>query len=180
MAVLTRDGRLGDERQLSKGVMVGVDKAFGGWGKEAILMVFRTDFSGIKPLAFPREEAERTVGTAGVEAVCCRVGRAECRRGVEGERSLVGFNVEDNSPGFLVMTGRLLLGLLDGKGGRAVFGGSIGGRDKTGSAVAPVVDMVVTADRISIPANMNPARRSPNEPMSFVDDRFGYLPHEFF
>lgn len=106
-------------------------------------MVFRTVFSGIAPLALPREEADRTVGTTGVEAGCCGVGRAEGRRGDEGERNLVGFNVEVGSPEILVTTGRLFLGLLDGKGGRAVFGGSIGGRDKTGSDVATVADMVV-------------------------------------
>ncbi len=120
-------------------------------------MVFRRVFSGITPLDFPREEADRTVGTAGVEAGCCRVGRAVGRSGVEGERSLVGLNVEGDSPEFLVMTGRLFLGLLDGKGGRAVFGGSIGGRDEMGSAVATVVDMVMTADGISIRATMDPA-----------------------
>ena len=40
------------------------------------------------------------------------------------------------------MTGRLFLGLVEGKGGSAVFGGSMGGLDKTGSDVANAIDMV--------------------------------------
>lgn len=72
---------------------------FGGWGKEAMLMVFRRPFSGSDPLAFPRDEALRIVGTAGVEAACCRVGKVERRSGVEGERSFVGLDIAFfNSP----------------------------------------------------------------------------------
>lgn len=66
------------------------DEVCGGSGKEGILLVFRRAFSGPDPLAFPIDEADRTVGTAGVEAGCCGVGKAEGRRGFEGERSLVG------------------------------------------------------------------------------------------
>lgn len=42
----------------------------------------------------------------------------------------------------MVPMGGLFLGLLEGRGGRAVVGGSMGGLDKTGSAVATAVDMV--------------------------------------
>jgi hypothetical protein len=105
-------------------------------------MVFRTVFSETGPLAFPSDEDDRAEGTAGVEARWCRVGRAEGRSGVEGERSLVGLCVAVKSPESLVTTGRLFLGLAGGKGGRAVFGGSIGGLDKTGSEVPTAVDMV--------------------------------------
>jgi hypothetical protein len=112
-----------------------------------MLMVFRTVFSETGPLAFPSDEDDRTVGTAGVEAGCCRVGRAEARSGVEGERSLVGLCVVLKSPQSLVTTGKLFLGLAEGKGGRAVFGGSIGGLDKTGSEVPTAVAMVAEGGR---------------------------------
>ncbi len=108
-----------------------------------MLIVFRTVFSETDPLALPSDEADRTVGTAGVVAACCRVGKAEGRRGVEGERRFVGLCVALESPKFFVTTGRLFPGLLEGKGGSAVVGGCIGGLDKTGSEVATAVDMVV-------------------------------------
>lgn len=85
-------------------------------------------------------------------AACCGVGEADGRSGVEGERSLVGLCTAFVAPRFLVITGRLFLGLLEGKGGRAVLGGSIGGLDKTGSEVAISTDMVADAVRIAIQA----------------------------
>lgn len=106
-----------------------------------MLIVFRTVFSGIAPLALPRDEADRRVGTAGVEEDC-EVCKAEGRSGVEGYRSFVGLCVVLESPDLLLTTGRLFLGLAEGNGGRAVVGGSMGGDDdKTGSDVATAADM---------------------------------------
>ena len=81
---------LKDEMELVGFPVVGLEGPCGGSGNEAILIVFRRAFSGPPPLAFPIEEADRNVGTAGVEADCCGVGKAEGRSGFEGERSLVG------------------------------------------------------------------------------------------
>jgi hypothetical protein len=163
--VLTRDGRFGrtlppvtlpgksdmlfldDVVEEPRAAVIGFEAFFGGWGKAAILMVFRTAFSEINPLAFPSEEADLTVGTAGVEVRCCAVGSAESRSGVEGERSFVGLCVVFEPARSFVTTGRLFLGLLEGRGGRAVLGGSIGGRDETGSDVATVIDMVAKRGR---------------------------------
>jgi hypothetical protein len=61
---------------------------------------------------------------------------------MEGERSFVGLWVAFESPPALVTTGRLFLGLLVGKGGRAVVGGSMGGRDKMGRDVGTGIDML--------------------------------------
>jgi hypothetical protein len=71
-----------------------------------MLIVFRTAFSDMDPLALPSEEDDRMVGTAGVEAEYCGVGNAEGRRGVDGERSFVGLCVALESSGTLVTTGR--------------------------------------------------------------------------
>lgn len=119
---------------------------FGGCGKEAMLMVFRTVFSGIVPLALPRDEADRTVGTAGVEAEWCGVGKADGRSGVEGERNFVGLRSAPESLAFSVAKGRLFLDFPEGKGGRAMLGGSMGGRDRTGSDVATAIDMLIECD----------------------------------
>lgn len=99
-------------------------------------MVFRTAFSEIDLLALPSEEAERSVGTADWETACWGVGNAEGRKGVEGERSFVGLDVAVGPAVSMATTGRLFLGLLGGRGGRAVLGGSTAGRDETGMDVA--------------------------------------------
>jgi hypothetical protein len=132
---------LGGATEVTGDATVALEPEFGGWGNDAMLIVFRMVFSGIAALAFPSDEADRTVGTDGVEEACCKVGRAEGRNGVEGERSFVGLCGTPASPKPLVASGRLFLGLLVGRGGRAVVGGSIAGRDKTGRDVVTAVDM---------------------------------------
>ena len=82
-----------DKTEPADAAVVGLEIGFGGWGKEAMLIVFRTPLSEDNPLVLPSEEADRIVGTMGVEAGCCGVGKAEGRSGVEGERSFGGLRV---------------------------------------------------------------------------------------
>lgn len=63
--------------------------ATGGWGKELMLIVFRTVFSGRFDVDFDREEEDRRVGMLGEDADGWLVGNAD-GRGLEGILSLGG------------------------------------------------------------------------------------------
>jgi hypothetical protein len=58
---------LKDATELTESVVFAPEAAFGGWGNEAMLTIFRTVFSGGDPLALPSDEADRRVGTSDVE-----------------------------------------------------------------------------------------------------------------
>lgn len=109
----------------------GRDAAPGGCGKELMLIVFRTVFSGKFDVDLERDEEDLSVGMLGEDAECRVVGNAD-GRGLEGILSLGGLGGSGLFLGRPVVgTGKLFLGGLFavGIGGRADVGGLIAGSD---------------------------------------------------
>jgi hypothetical protein len=133
----------------------GREPATGGCGKELMLIVLRTVFSGKFDVGLEREEEDLSVGMLGEEAECWLVGNAD-GRGLEGILTLGGLGGSVLILGRPVVgTGKLFLGGLFGVGigGRADIGGPITGGDICGRAEAIVVDITLPAqprfDRLS-------------------------------
>jgi hypothetical protein len=119
--------------------------ATGGCGKELMLIVLRTVFSGRVDVDFESDEADLSVGMLGDDAECWVVGNAD-GRGLEGIRSFGGLCGSVLILGRPVGTGRLFLGGLFavGMGGRADVGGPIAGGDSCGREDAIVVDITLS------------------------------------
>ena len=88
----------------------------------------------------------------------------DVRRGEEGDRILVGLpRAELESPSSLVAKGKLFRGLLEGKEGRAVLGGSMtGGCDGKGSDVATTV-VILPLPRTRFQTRLRSIRRGIGE-----------------
>ena len=115
---LTSDERgFREETDALEDEVAGRDPALGGWGKEAILMVFLTVFSGIG-IVLLIDDADLSVGTTGEELDESGVGSAEGRGEAVGIFSLVGVGVA------AFATGRLLRGFDEGIAGSGVVGAS--------------------------------------------------------
>jgi hypothetical protein len=117
-----------------------LDPAFGGWGKDAMLIVLRkVGLSGEPSLDRSAEEEDRNVGRWGLEFVCCGLDSVVSRGDEEGVLSFKGSCVGGAilpTAGDCVLAGRLFLDFGVGIGGRAPVGGSSAGRVGCGSAVA--------------------------------------------
>ena len=115
---LTSDERgFKEEMDALEDEVAGRDPTFGGWGKEAILMVFLTVFSGTGSVLLT-DDADLMVGTTGEDVEVSGVGRAEGRGEAVGIFSLIGVGVE------VFATGRLFRGLDEGMAGSGDVGAS--------------------------------------------------------
>ena len=106
----------------------GREPTTGGWGKELMLIVLRTVFSGRIEVDLDRDEDDLKVGMLGEDAECWFVGNAD-GRGLEGDLSFGGLCCSVMILDRPVGTGRLFLGglLAVGIAGRAMVGGPMAG-----------------------------------------------------